>query len=788
MTETQRTTYRVKLYELDEGNNWTDKGTGFCYYITDETDELCVISEEDEKTELLCSTVNRSNIYQRQKDTLILWTEEGSRDMAISFQDAASCQHIWDSFSERGMVYAQNHLVGFDDDADKIMDEEFDSEVVTDNESTPKDILPEPTLSNLESTIQILENLQYMRDKEKIAKHILSEDYVEKLVPIFNECEDLEAYDEIFILYNLLLCILGLNNHSVIKHTVSKGLITFTMGVLEYNPKMPNQKTNHRAFINSKGSSKDHFVELQDEQLIKDIDTTFYLRYLHNILATHTSSNLLDTLNGMIQQNNILMIKDIQSDPAFLSHLCTTIVIDTKRREECLGFLLHLCELARDMQVMIRYGLYKALAQHGLIDVLSIALSSENHYIKKTSVHLLESLVQADVHIVRSQITAQENEDLSLMKVIVKEATAEDIHGFRIQYFHILKVLLELNAPNPGAPAGTEKDIKEFLSVLYDKDHMKSLFNIILSFDNQPIKLSGECTPLLLTRDENDLCKRLMDLLTFTFKTHTFQFKYFLLTNNLISKMLQLTRSDSTYIKLFPIRFVRTCLELKEEFYYTNFIKMNIFESILRVTVEHKEKDNLVSACCFSLFELVNTSNIEVIVKHLVSEFSPVLETIVFTKSTLLDKLKIDPSSPPSEESTNEKVDPNGGWTSSVDKEEEDYFNGSDDDEETQPTSPVADPPIDERTIADSTVDSTSVNETSSNEPTVNEPTVNEPTLNEPPAPELKRLRDAEDEDEEDTPFIKYVSNKKFKNKKSFKRLHNSEGASTNPHPEKRQK
>ncbi|CAO3696824.1 unnamed protein product [Rhizopus stolonifer] len=550
MTDTQRTTYRVKLYELDESNNWTDKGTGYCYYSIDETDQLFVVSEEDEKNQLLCSTVNRSNIYQRQKDTLILWTEDGRRDMAISFQDAASCQRIWDNFSERGMIDVQDNLIGLDD-TDKLTEEEFDSEVVTDNDSTTKEALPDPTLSNIESIISILENTQYMRDKERISKYILIESYIERLVPIFNECEDLEAYNEIFLLYNLLIRILSLNNQSIIKHVVNEKLIIPIMGILEYDPKTPNQKTNHRAFIQLKGSSKDHFVELEDEYLIRNIDSTFHLKYLHNILTDRADSSLLETLNGIIQQNNVMMVKDIQSDPVFLSQICTTIVKDQQRREECIGFLLYLCEMAREMQVLVRYGLYKSLAQHGLINVLCIALESDSYYIKKTSVHLLESLVQADVHIVRSQMIAQEEEELSLLNVIMKEATAEDIHGLRIQYFHILKVLFELNPPNPGAPTGTDKEMQDFLEIIYEKkDYMKSLFKILLNLENQPIKISGELTTLSLTRDENDLCKRLMDLLTFTFKTHVFRFKYFALTTNFMPKMLQLTRSSSVHLKL----------------------------------------------------------------------------------------------------------------------------------------------------------------------------------------------------------------------------------------------
>lgn len=69
----------------------------------------------------------------------------------------------------------ENNYLIIEDDTDKLTEEEFDSEVVTDNESTSKEVLPDPTLSNIESIISILENTQYMRDKERISKYILIE-------------------------------------------------------------------------------------------------------------------------------------------------------------------------------------------------------------------------------------------------------------------------------------------------------------------------------------------------------------------------------------------------------------------------------------------------------------------------------------------------------------------------------------------------------------------------------------------------------------------------------------
>ncbi|KAG1149703.1 hypothetical protein G6F37_001746 [Rhizopus arrhizus] len=707
MTESQQSTssYRVKLYELVDGN-WTDRGTGKCYYkmgSEGKTDELHVVSEEDEGVALLVSPVIKSNMYQKQKDTLILWTERDQREYAVSFQDPLSCQRIWNSFGERGMVDRDSMD---DDEKDKMMDEdELDAEVVTDNNEVAVNVskstnyeyykLPEPTLNNMKSIIETLDDVRYSRDKDRFAEYIMDEDYIEKLVPIFNECEDLEAYNEIHIIYDLLLHILNLNDQNVIEHVVNEELIMSIMGILEYDPKTPHQKTQHRAFIRSKGSSKDHVEELDDEELIKEIDETFRLRYLHNVLTNHQAPyNLLETISNMLQQNNVRIIRNIQNDSILLTKLTSTITNEKTTRE---------------MQVMIRFSFYKSLAHHGLIDILCYALNSKDQHVQKTSVQLLESLVQADAHTVRLQIVSQEKDEecsRSLLKVMIDEATSEDVNCFRIQYFHIFRVLMETNPSNQvNTPTNTssitDNDNEEFLTVLYEK-HMATFYQFIINLEIEHVKLEGEYKALSLSRDKNDL---------------------------------------------FPIRFIRACLETKDEFYYTNFMKMNIFETIVRLTIDNKEKDNLVSSACFSLFELIRTENYKPLINYLITEFDSVLDTVVFTKTSLLHKLKYEQMTSNTEDKAEksdkeEDASHHDTW-SKVDKEEEDYFNTSD--EEDSDIKPLVD-------YEDEDEDEEEKKE-------------DEQHILTPP---LKRKHeDEEEEDEEDSPFVRH--RKKLQNEQVIK-------------------
>jgi protein phosphatase-4 regulatory subunit 3 len=55
-----------------------------------------VIDEEDNQT-LLVHRISADDIYRRQEDTIISWTDpEVATDLALSFQETVGCSFIWD--------------------------------------------------------------------------------------------------------------------------------------------------------------------------------------------------------------------------------------------------------------------------------------------------------------------------------------------------------------------------------------------------------------------------------------------------------------------------------------------------------------------------------------------------------------------------------------------------------------------------------------------------------------------------------------------------------------------
>ncbi|KAF3164429.1 Platinum sensitivity protein [Orbilia oligospora] len=86
---------RVKVYEL-RNNDWFDRGTGYCTgQVLNDEPHIQVKSEEEEDRLLLETRIVKDDGYQKQQETLIVWTEPNGTDMALSFQEPEGCAAIW---------------------------------------------------------------------------------------------------------------------------------------------------------------------------------------------------------------------------------------------------------------------------------------------------------------------------------------------------------------------------------------------------------------------------------------------------------------------------------------------------------------------------------------------------------------------------------------------------------------------------------------------------------------------------------------------------------------------
>uniref|UniRef100_A0A0W0FQ02 Uncharacterized protein n=1 Tax=Moniliophthora roreri TaxID=221103 RepID=A0A0W0FQ02_MONRR len=322
-------TKRVKVYELI-GSRWIDHGTAFCYghFSNDAADGSCEAlltarSERDYEHVILTTTIRSTDVYQRQQDTLIVWTEPDGVDYALSFQDKEGCAEVWNF-----IVDVQRHMNGNDDNgsitigsSSPIVGPEPSSSSTTAN-IIRTGHLPAPNMVNIGEIERAIKGLSRTQQvKERLCEYIQSEDYLKGVIEVFHTAEETESLDCLHALCSLIQTILTLNDHSMYEHILEDDLFSDVVGMLEYDPEFPHHKANYRDFLHQ--SSQYHQpIPITDPSIQRKIHHTYRLQFLKDVvLARVLDDSTFNVLNSCIIFNQIDIISHVQQDQTFLREI-----------------------------------------------------------------------------------------------------------------------------------------------------------------------------------------------------------------------------------------------------------------------------------------------------------------------------------------------------------------------------------------------------------------------------------------------------------------------------------
>lgn len=206
---------RVKVYELCK-DEWTDKGTGYCSgEIINNSDPFIVVRNEDNRNEILLKEYIKGEIhFQKQQETLIVWSLPDKNDMALSFQEPDGCSIVCDF-----LVFVQKSLA-----------QQISIVVVTSTEegelsemiAGPINFPPEPHVGNLADVYEAITHLVvYQFSRESLCAFLIGTDFVKKLVAIFDHAESSHNLSElhnlcriikILCMYNIFIFLYLLTN------------------------------------------------------------------------------------------------------------------------------------------------------------------------------------------------------------------------------------------------------------------------------------------------------------------------------------------------------------------------------------------------------------------------------------------------------------------------------------------------------------------------------------------------------------------------------------------------
>ncbi|KAL8921804.1 MAG: hypothetical protein Q9208_005561 [Pyrenodesmia sp. 3 TL-2023] len=666
--------------------------------VAGEESRIYVESEDQPERMLLETRISKDDGYQKQQDTLIVWTETSGTDMALSFQEAEGCAAIWDFVSQ-----VQQHLMALAGPDDALSDDAME------NYNNPL-ALPRPELSNLDEIASMMRTVtQTPQGRDSLSKLVITEDYIRRLVPLVTMAEDLESLDDLHHLCNIMKMLVLLNDTQIIEHVVSDDVVMGVVGALEYDPDFPTHKANHRRYLKDRSKYKE-VVPIQDPAITKKIHATWRLLYLKDVvLARILDDPTFSVLNSLIFFNQVDIVSHLQGNTAFLEELFS--IVDNSdashsRKKDAVAFIQNCCAIAKNLQAPGRQTLYTNFIQNGLLRIINFALLNSDSTIRVAGTDILVAMIDHDASMVRAYIFRSiQDGKRPLTDTLIELLLIESDLGVKAQAADAIKVLLEPQPPSPPNADPTNRSNGEFLSKLRGNATSNPQIDAFIQnfYDNSANKLFKPLKDLEkrksltgLTFQEVSLFHHLIEILMFLIRYHLFRSKIFIFSEGLPARIAQLLGAPQKHLKLTALKFFRACIGLQDDYYIQQMTRNHLFEPILNIVYDTMPRDNLLNSVCLELFEFVKRENIKPVILHVVENYREKLQEInyVDTFQTLIlryDQFQgYNPDDPTlfgqdqDGTPTRSTVNGNQRWqgVKEMDATEEAYFNTSDDEDE----------------------------------------------------------------------------------------------------------
>ncbi|XP_030684445.1 serine/threonine-protein phosphatase 4 regulatory subunit 3B isoform X7 [Nomascus leucogenys] len=618
MSDTRR---RVKVYTLNEDRQWDDRGTGHVSstYVEELKGMSLLVRAESDGSLLLESKINPNTAYQKQQDTLIVWSEAENYDLALSFQEKAGCDEIWEKICQ---VQGKDPSVEVTQD---LIDESEEERFEEMPETSHLIDLPTCELNKLEEIADLVTSvLSSPIRREKLALALENEGYIKKLLQLFQACENLENTEGLHHLYEIIRGILFLNKATLFEVMFSDECIMDVVGCLEYDPALAQPK-RHREFLTKTAKFKE-VIPITDSELRQKIHQTYRVQYIQDIILPTPSvfeENFLSTLTSFIFFNKVEIVSMLQEDEKFLSEVfaqLTDEATDDDKRRELVNFFKEFCAFSQTLQPQNRDAFFKTLAKLGILPALEIVMGMDDLQVRSAATDIFSYLVEFSPSMVREfvmQEAQQSDDDILLINVVIEQMICDTDPelGGAVQLMGLLRTLID---PENMLATTNKTEKSEFLNFFYN--HCMHVL-----------------TAPLLTNTSEDKCEKDFFLKHYRYSwsficTPSHSHSYSTPSSSISQDNIVGSNKNNT-ICPGALRFMRRIIGLKDEFYNRYITKGNLFEPVINALLDNGTRYNLLNSAVIELFEFIRVEDIKSLTAHIVENFYKALESIEYVQT-----------------------------------------------------------------------------------------------------------------------------------------------------------
>ncbi|PIA18185.1 DUF625-domain-containing protein, partial [Coemansia reversa NRRL 1564] len=605
---------RVKVYQLEDGVTWIDRGIGFCT-LEDYQGvlHLNVVSESEVNHLLLDCVVQKGEVYQKQESALIVWTEPTGEDLALSFEEQEGCLSILNQINEFENVVKGKYAVLVENALNGSLQPQDDIR------------LPLPSMGTLQEIERIVREAgQSVYQRDKLVAYITGEGYLERLRDLHETCEDLDATEELHIIYNIARQIILLNDSSMFECIIRDEHIIGIAGMLEYDPQNPVEPGTYRSFLSDNSRFKE-IVPIPDAEIRTKIHQTFRIQYLKDVVLPQiVDEGTLPVINALLFFNQAQIANYVHHNDEFLDELFGILrrQDDSKKKRDVVLFVRQFCNMSKSLPITYRVGLYRTLCQHGLFSAFEYALQDGDETLREIGMDVLMSVLEQDRALVRSYMLDQQRQQCggpTLLDIIVEGSRHHIGSAIQILCSDAIRALLDTLTPSfdsMGAPVDAavnsvvERETNGFLALFYEayaRDLLAPLFQ----------STREEVTMMAPGSDEAGSLFFLCDLLSSMVRAHVPQAREFVLSSGVMRSVLLLFGARAIYLRLAALRFVRVCVAQPNDAFMKYVSSSGALGMVVNLFVEMLPRDNLASSACQELLMFVAKQRTSSLLPHI---------------------------------------------------------------------------------------------------------------------------------------------------------------------------
>ncbi|PKI82928.1 Platinum sensitivity protein [Malassezia vespertilionis] len=646
---------RVKLYAL-KGQAWMDCGTGYCAGVyNEEKDEALLVVRKEEFCEsigdvadaaapvldapqsymlvvrasldtddfILCSPVAEEDVYQRQQDTLVVWTEPDGTDLALSFQELEGCNEVWEFLSEVQHHFLLNGEVSFSAWSDKsksALDPEFSGEL-DDAPSRAPFALPLPELDNLGYIDAALRDacMHSVLTREKAIEWVLSTDYIRKLIPKFDAAEHGEDLAALHRLYNIMRTLVTVNDNVLVEYLLQEDVFFAAIGMLEYSPALPTMKIGFREFMQH--TVQHHVVDF-DATMETKIAETYRLVYLKDVVfAQFMDDALLSMMGSLVYFYQSDIVTHCVTNPRCLEQLLEIVAnSDAAQKREAVQFLQQLCAMAKQVQLAGRVNLFRTLVERDVLRIVEYALAQSDRTVRNAGAYMLSVILEYDAGCVRQYVQRQlDSSERPFLTMLVDLLHATPDLGLKGQLAEMVKSLLDVTQEQHEKKSA---ESERYLTWVYEAC-IESLFTPLKTLPlGAPARVERHAVPDAM------LYTLLCDLLCFIVQQHSFRSQFYVLTSDVLKHSLTLLQAREKTLRLAAVRVLCVCLASNNQFTHRHLVAIGALAEMLRVLELEAPRDNLVSSAVLGFFELIRRNDMQKLASELRASHRSAMERL----------------------------------------------------------------------------------------------------------------------------------------------------------------